>query len=281
MKKLLSLFFAFVLCVASAVADEPLRVLAIGNSFSVDAVEQYLHSVASGAGKSIVIGNLYIGGCSLDRHFENISNDEPAYSYRKIGVDGRADTVPDCTLRQGLLDEPWDVITFQQASHYSGQYDTYSHLPELIAIVRETVGDHPRFLWHMTWAYSTDSDHSGFKNYGNDQLQMYEAIVAVAKRIMNENKELTGIIPCGTAIQDARTTDLRSNGRELTRDGYHLDRRLGRYIASCTWFGVLFDAPEINTTFIPVRVSDTEAYLAREAAREAILHPFTITSLVK
>lgn len=281
MKKLLSLFFAVVICVVSVFADEPLRVLAIGNSFSVDAAEQYLQSVAAGAGKSIVIGNLYIGGCSLDRHFDNISNDKPAYSYRKISVDGRADTVPDCTLRQGLLDEPWDVITFQQASHFSGQYETYSHLPELIAMVRETVGEHPRFLWHMTWAYSADSEHSGFNNYGNDQMQMYEAIVAVAKQILKENKELTGVIPCGTAIQDARTSLLRDVGRELTRDGYHLDRRLGRYIASCTWYGVLFDAPEINTTFIPVRVSDTEAYLAREAAHQAILHPFTITPIQK
>lgn len=279
MKKLFSLFYAIALCVTIAFAGEPLRVLAIGNSFSVDAAEQYLHSVADGAGQNIVIGNLYIGGCSLDRHFDNITNDKPDYSYRKIGADGRADTVPDCTLRQGLLDEPWDVITFQQASHFSGQYETYSHLPELISMVRDIVGEHPRFLWHMTWAYSTDSEHSGFKNYGTDQLQMYEAIVDVAKRIMNENKELTGIIPCGTAIQDARTSEIRAAGRELTRDGYHLDRRLGRYIASCTWFGVLFDDPTITTTFIPARVTDTEARLAREAARAAILHPFTITPL--
>lgn len=279
MKKLFSLFYAIALCVTIAFAGEPLRVLAIGNSFSVDAAEQYLHSVADGAGQNIVIGNLYIGGCSLDRHFDNITNDKPDYSYRKIGADGRADTVPDCTLRQGLLDEPWDVITFQQASHFSGQYETYSHLPELISMVRDIVGEHPRFLWHMTWAYSTDSEHSGFKNYGTDQLQMYEAIVDVAKRIMNENKELTGIIPCGTAIQDARTSEIRATGRELTRDGYHLDRRLGRYIASCTWFGVLFDDPTITTTFIPARVTDTEARLAREAARAAILHPFTITPL--
>lgn len=279
MKKLFSLFYAIALCVTIAFAGEPLRVLAIGNSFSVDAAEQYLHSVADGAGQSIVIGNLYIGGCSLDRHFDNITNDKPDYSYRKIGADGRADTVPDCTLRQGLLDEPWDVITFQQASHFSGQYETYSHLPELISMVRDIVGEHPRFLWHMTWAYSTDSEHSGFKNYGTDQLQMYEAIVDVAKQIMNENKELTGIIPCGTAIQDARTSEIRAAGRELTRDGYHLDRRLGRYIASCTWFGVLFDDPTITTTFIPARVTDTEARLAREAARAAILHPFTITPL--
>lgn len=279
MKKLFSLFYAIALCVTIAFAGEPLRVLAIGNSFSVDAAEQYLHSVADGAGQNIVIGNLYIGGCSLDRHFDNITNDKPDYSYRKIGADGRADTVPDCTLRQGLLDEPWDVITFQQASHFSGQYETYSHLPELISMVRDIVGEHPRFLWHMTWAYSTDSEHSGFKNYGTDQLQMYEAIVDVAKQIMNENKELTGIIPCGTAIQDARTSEIRAAGRELTRDGYHLDRRLGRYIASCTWFGVLFDDPTITTTFIPARVTDTEARLAREAARAAILHPFTITPL--
>ena len=45
-----------------------IKVLAIGNSFSEDAVEQYLYELAAAQGDSLVIGNAYIGGCSIDRH---------------------------------------------------------------------------------------------------------------------------------------------------------------------------------------------------------------------
>jgi len=45
-----------------AQSTPPLKVLAIGNSFSEDAVENYLFELAEAVGKKIIIGNLYIGG---------------------------------------------------------------------------------------------------------------------------------------------------------------------------------------------------------------------------
>ena len=39
-----------------------IKVLAIGNSFSEDAVEQYLYEMARAQGYSLVIGNAYISG---------------------------------------------------------------------------------------------------------------------------------------------------------------------------------------------------------------------------
>ena len=44
---------------------------AIGNSFSQDAA-RYLHGIARSMGKKWNTANLYIGGCSLDRHFRNM-----------------------------------------------------------------------------------------------------------------------------------------------------------------------------------------------------------------
>ncbi len=35
---------------------------------SQDAVEQYLHELAEAEGISTIIGNMFIGGCSLERH---------------------------------------------------------------------------------------------------------------------------------------------------------------------------------------------------------------------
>ena len=51
------------------------RVLTIGNSFSQDAVEQYLYELAEAAGQDLVIGSMVIGGCDLDKHWTNMQND--------------------------------------------------------------------------------------------------------------------------------------------------------------------------------------------------------------
>ena len=48
-----------------------MNILMIGNSFSVD-VSTYVHQIAEAAGKEINIYVLYIGGCPIKRHYENI-----------------------------------------------------------------------------------------------------------------------------------------------------------------------------------------------------------------
>ena len=58
--------------VALTLQGKVIKVLAIGNSFSEDAVEQYLYELAASQGDSLVIGNAYIGGCSLEMHLDNL-----------------------------------------------------------------------------------------------------------------------------------------------------------------------------------------------------------------
>ena len=82
-----SFFFVVLLlvfCVAGVNAKRIVRVLAIGNSFSEDAVEHYLYELAAAQGDSLVIGNAYIPGCPLDRHWDNALTGKKAYRYRKI-----------------------------------------------------------------------------------------------------------------------------------------------------------------------------------------------------
>ncbi len=81
------LFFIIALFTAVAVQaqqKDTLRILAIGNSFSQDSVEQYLWELFDAAGIPVIIGNLYIGGCTLERHFQNTVTGKPDYAYRKI-----------------------------------------------------------------------------------------------------------------------------------------------------------------------------------------------------
>src|SRR5690554_2286254 len=64
--------------------DGIIKVLAIGNSFSEDALENYLYELAESENIPIVIGNLFIGGASLEQHLNNAQSNAAAYSYRKI-----------------------------------------------------------------------------------------------------------------------------------------------------------------------------------------------------
>ena len=50
-----------------------MKVLAIGNSFSNDAM-RYLHGIAKADGVDMKTVNLFIGGCPLSRHYANIHN---------------------------------------------------------------------------------------------------------------------------------------------------------------------------------------------------------------
>ena len=96
MKKSITILLLTLFCLSSeynkACATENekvVKILAIGNSFSVDALEQHFYDLAKAEGKTVVVGNLFIGGCSLQRHLDNAINDKPAYSYRKICSDGQ------------------------------------------------------------------------------------------------------------------------------------------------------------------------------------------------
>ena len=116
-------------CVQLPAKDQAdtVRILAIGNSFSQDAVEQYFFELAEDAGIPVIVGNAYIGGCSLERHVLNSMADKADYAYRKVGKDGSGERkeYPGRTLAEIISDEPWDYVSLQQASPLSGIYESY------------------------------------------------------------------------------------------------------------------------------------------------------------
>lgn len=256
-------------------SDEVIKILAIGNSFSQDAIETYLYELAKSAGISVVIGNLYIGGASLELHWNNARENKPAYSYRKIGLDGKKMTVEKTSIETAVGDEEWDYISFQQASSFSGQYNTFvTPLPLLYNYVKEkATNPEAKYILHQTWAYAKNSNHKGFVNYDKNQRTMYRAIVdAVARAQKMVGADL--IIPAGTAIQNGRNSILGDN---FTRDGYHLDINLGRYTAACTWFESIFGKSVVGNPFKPDGLSNYEAKIAQYSAHFAVLNPQDIT----
>lgn len=256
--------------------QKTVRILAIGNSFSQDAVEQYLHELAEAEGISTIIGNMFIGGCSLERHVKNARDNAPAYAYRKIGTDGKKREKGKMSLEAVLADEDWDYVSLQQASSFSGMYETYeASLPELIEYVKARLPKKTKLMLHQTWAYASTSKHSGFKNYNCNQLTMYQAIANAVKKAAKANK-IKIVIPSGTAIQNARTSFI---GDHLNRDGYHLDVKIGRYTAACTWFERIFKHNVVGNPYAPEGLDEVRKAVAQKAAHAAVKHPYKVTEL--
>lgn len=261
----------------SVQAKDVIKILAIGNSFSEDAVENYLYELAKAAGDSLVIGNVYIGGCSLETHSKNAGSDAAAYSYRKI-VGGKKIVSPNRTLASCIKDEPWDYISFQQASPNSGIYATYfPYLTSLMKYVKSNATNHRvKFMLHRTWAYAKTSSHTGFANYHNNQEEMYRAIVDATRKVVKQVKGIKILIPSGTAIQNARTSAIGDN---LCRDGYHLELTYGRYTAACTWFEAITKKSVLGNSYIPETIDSAKAKIAQNAAHYAIRKPDEVTSM--
>ena len=223
-----------------------MKLLSIGNSFSIDS-QRYVREIAAAAGVDLELGNLYIGGCSLERHCENMASGKPAYEYfiNNKGV-GQA------SLQTALNDDEWDFITLQQASHFSGIEDTYyPYITDLAAYVRKTVPN-AEILVNQTWAYESSSTHSAFPNYNCDRVLMHERLTAAYEKAARSIS--ARIIPVGNAVCIARTNDRfnpEAGGIALTRDGFHLSLVYGRYLAGAVWFEFLTGKDVRDNTFVP------------------------------
>ena len=67
-----------------APVPESISILAVGNSFSVDAMRHHLYPMLQSAGyKNIRLGILYIGGASIDTHYDNLRLDRGKYQYQE------------------------------------------------------------------------------------------------------------------------------------------------------------------------------------------------------
>lgn len=285
-KKILSTFLlcilvcvmlsSFVSAAEDVSSDKELKILAIGNSFSVDAM-QYLYDVANDGGYRFTLGNLYIGGCSLDTHANNIANDSAAYTYYK-NTSGEWTNTASTSVATAIADEEWDIITVQQASHYSGVASSYSKLPNILDYIEENAPS-AKVYFHMTWAYQQNSTHSGFANYNGDQMTMYNAILSAVDSKVKTEDRILGIIPSGTAVQNLRSSYV---GDTVTRDGYHMSYDYGRYTTALTWYAFFTGEDVSAIDWVP---QSYEALLTknnevvRESVKAAIANPFEVTKI--
>ncbi|MCL2126771.1 MAG: DUF4886 domain-containing protein [Treponema sp.] len=228
----------------------PYRILAIGNSYSQDAM-RYMRDILvknGAASGDIDIVNAYVGGQSLRGHAIAAQYDLASYDRESFGARGAIAKSSNNKLKDIIAGSEWDYITLQQASADSGKPDTYQddEIAYLLGFIKEhSANPAVKIGWHMTWAYAENYGDTAFDGYGRDQMAMYNAIIQTVQAKILPNAEFDFIIPAGTAVQNARAV----YGDILNSDGTHLNDR-GRFIAGAMWlrqiygFGVnVFDSP--------------------------------------
>lgn len=255
---------------------ESVKILAIGNSFSVDAM-QHLAVILKDAGvKEIVLGNLYIGGCTLEKHSANMTSGATDYTFYTNHGDGWSN-VKNKSIDTGILYEDWDIITVQQGSPVSGKPESYSYLQGILNYVKaKATNKDVKILWHMTWAYQQDFTNANFANYNKNQMTMYNAICSTVISEVTTKNDIVDVIPSGTAIQNLRTSYL---GDTLTRDGYHLSLDIGRYTAALMWYKVITAASTDGITAVPTDMNHLTVHMPaiKEAVENAFVNRFAIT----
>ena len=202
---------------------KPIKILAIGNSFSVDATT-YLHLFSLCGEQEIIVGNLHFGGCSLEQHLVFFKNNLAPYEYFKNGVMHKYGV----SLREAINDEKWDYITFQQNSGNSGVYESFVPGIELFNFVKDFTS--AEFVIHKTWSYASYYRDEQFKKYRFDQDLMFQRINESYGKFARD-LNIQRIIPSADAFMLAR----KEYGDIFNRDGFHANEK-GRYLLAALWY---------------------------------------------
>ncbi|MBQ3203122.1 MAG: DUF4886 domain-containing protein, partial [Clostridia bacterium] len=227
---------------ASYDTTKSIKVLSIGHSFSVDVMGTYLYDMLEQAGyEDITLGYLYYPGCSLSRHWEYISTNTNGHERYGKNENGSWVTTSNPYAINVLRDEDWDFVTLQASPDYvGGQNNEYSYIPGIIDWIQENaLNTGVDIKWHEIWAYSEGCDLWSYTYHNWDQMTMYNNIIAATKQYIVPNEDITGIIPVGSAVQNARERlgDI-FNMPDATQggsDGYHLNEMYGDFLGSLTW----------------------------------------------
>lgn len=296
--------FSLLMVAASspALADQPktVRLLTVGNSFSMDATK-YLDEVTKAAGDVLIHHQAVISGGRLHQHVEK-------YHKHESDPNDPAGLYPTKkSLKEELTAEPWDFITIQQASIRS--HDVSSYRPsarELYDIIKKHAPE-ATVIIHETWAYRSDDPRffvvDPKPGEPADQKAMYEGLSEAYRTIAAELG--VRIIPVGDALymadtdpkwgyradtsfdfENATYPDLpdqthslhvgwrwrpapkAKGGHRLVMDGHHASPA-GQYLGACVFYDVLFGKSVVGNPYHPEEIDADYARFLQETAHKA------------
>ena len=285
---LLLLFFPFLQSAgaepAQGTQEKSLKVLTVGNSFSICLERYFPEVVRSVPGCEVTLESIYIGGCSLERHWNNIVREEANPEDRHF---------KEFTYRQKLESQKWDIVSIQQCSPLSWKPETYFPYAEELCGYIAQYAPTAEIVIQQTWSYRADDKR--LAEWGIDALAMDEQVFA-AYRAAAEKLKLR-VVPVGLAIHRARKNqpggyepldrsqytcpdlpdmsryflgNLRWNdNKQLEGDACHLNRR-GEYLQACVWFALLYGRSAEEVTFVPEELTPEDALFLRQTAQKAV-----------
>jgi len=238
-----------------------MKILSIGNSFSTDA-QRYIHKMSVLNSNPIKTVNLYIGGCPLRKHYFNMLENSKSYAFEFNG-EGTGIFV---TIKDALMSDAWDIVTMQQASFYSPNWESYEpYLSELSAYVKKYAPQAKQVI-HQTWSYS---DEAVVKSgVGESHDEMFERIKPAYKKAA-KLIDASVVIPSGELM-----SLLIKNGIEFpyTQDGHHASRGAGRLAIGLLWY-CLFTKSDPMTVILPetdIPVTSEEIKIIRESVNAVL-----------
>lgn len=256
-----------------------MKILCIGNSFSQDTTKYAAEIACSLGTPDVLIGNLFIPGCPIGKHYENMANDLPAYRFDRNTGTGWEPT-PETKISDAIRSEDWDWISIQHGTKYEGGYtqeDRYQNLGALVKMVKKLAGEHTKIAFNMTWVGEPTHNHREMLAFDRDQVRLFERICDVTQRIVAPTPGIDLVCPTGTAVQNARTTIFKDR---MTRDGYHLSHDVGRYLAALMFLRALTGISIENVPWRPEGITDREVELIVKAINLAIEAPYQITTVL-
>lgn len=273
-------------------SPKTVKLMAIGNSFSRDALTQ-LPFIVKTEGHSLVYENAIILGGSLEDHvrgLEAFETNGPAHLATPYGKR---------SLKELLRKEKWDIVTIQQASPKSFKPETFEpYAGRLVEYIHQNAPD-AEIVVHQTWAWR--DDHRAFTNevftaddmytllkkayaglaekYSLRQIRSGDAFQAAklspdwgkfqpdpdfdwekAEHPALPVKERFALHRNGYWIQD------RKKGSVLVQDAIHANSA-GHYLLGCVWYQFLFEEPVPEDGYQSPYVDPEEAKVMRKIAR--------------
>jgi len=287
--------------------NDTIRVLAIGNSYAVDAYT-YLGQIAEAEGYNMVLRIAQQSGASFTKHWNTwtaiTEEDRKKYTENDEKVD----------ISHFLEDGTrYDYITIQQNNADSGDRETFLENAENVVKYLREKQPTAEILIHQTWSCEHNSPVEAFEEkYKDSQEFMTQEInwcVNNAREVLGKVKTDSGLevspggkplryIPSGDAVTIARenpmfqtthsgnyewTTYKQPENMEalypdrvsLQRDSYHLSNKYGRYMVGLVWFSCLTGESVADNKFVnptpKYQINDEERAILTNAAERAVI----------
>ena len=290
-----------------AAETKSLKVLMIGNSFSICLLQE-MPGVAKAMDLKLDLCSLYIGGCSLERHWQNVCKPEtnpytlgwnyggvkndPNAAVAKVAVKtegkdhrGKIVKFTGANIPSALTADKWDVVTIQQASHFSWKPESYHPYGDDLVKTIKKLAPQAKIVVQETWSYTPWDKR--FANWGIDQNEMYaklhDAYAAFAKPYGFD------VIPVGTAVQAWRSQlpvkysensfggDVCGSAKFTNENGkwvphgdvFHFNAD-GHYLQALVWVAKLYDVDVTKCPYAPKQLVGAKAELMKKVAMEAV-----------